>query len=981
MLINIGDVVDGALVSAIAVAGRRISVAVDGLRGRRRLNDLTAARWFETYRMASEAPGLPELPAALTERLAEVLRGEEAQAALHELLATRLTDAPEADATAARQVLVLTLTTADARAAQFAEALAGYYDDQVCALVARLKADDPPLLAQIRSEAFSTRMINILNAIERHTAALSARPDQLAESRFLASYRRHVIDRHGKLEPPDFDRRRRVPTADIYVPTGISEELPPERAAISRSGGPTSMDVYELAGRLDRSVLLGDPGGGKTTAANVLMHRLALDAADRVPFLVTLREYAAADPPERSVARHIEHVLETFYQCSSPAGLVDLLLLTGRAVVIFDGLDELLDTARRADVTDRVEQFCVEYPLAPALVTSRLVGYDQARLDDRQFTCYRLGGFADDQVAEYARKWFAQDAEARADEADAFLAESEGIRDLRSNPLLLSLMCILYRGEGSLPRDRADVYGQCANLLFRRWDARRRIHQELRAGHLLEPALRHLAWWLFEPNETRTAVTERELITETAVFLRGRGFESQDDAGDAAREFVEFCRGRMWVFSDAGTTATGERLYAFTHRTFLEYFAASQLAYDSDTPEQLARMIAPHAARSQWEIVGELAVQIKDNTSTAGARRVYEELLGERRRRSAAGRSGILQFLARTLRSVDLSPQVIRALTREVLGFFFTGDLTSSVRGLPLAWLLSSCYSGRDVVDQEISAFVAAMVASDAPVTRLNGLRLAVSLDVPLWGSWGGIGPDLPWNDRMRSFWRARNAENATVYAPDIISAATDDPGMRLAALAHDLITVGDALELSGGLLSLLQPQDMEIFDLVYGPYLSGKLFDPARDQDHSDAIRAFAAVGNYLISHPRLPWIAGKAYPWSSDDWARGNDVEARPPHLDTTSYLGTATVLLLVAESGTADPPRRMDDLSRRGPFPELYAYMERRLNPGLDRPLPDLPVPGPFKQVFREWAEGHVNFTEPDREQEYTILARPSGAPGAE
>jgi len=44
--------------------------------------------------MTSEAPGLPELPAALTERLAEVLRGEEAQAALHELLAARLTDAP-----------------------------------------------------------------------------------------------------------------------------------------------------------------------------------------------------------------------------------------------------------------------------------------------------------------------------------------------------------------------------------------------------------------------------------------------------------------------------------------------------------------------------------------------------------------------------------------------------------------------------------------------------------------------------------------------------------------------------------------------------------------------------------------------------------------------------------------------------------------------------------------------------------------------
>ena len=74
-------------------------------------------------------------------------------------------------------------------------------------------------------------------------------------------------------------------------------------------------------------------------------------------------------------------------------------------------------------------------------------------------------------------------------------------------------------------------------------------------------------------------------------------------------------------------------------------------------------------------------------------------------------------------------------------------------------------------------------------------------------------------------------------------------------------------------------------------------------------------------------------------------------------------------------------MDDPSRRGPFHELYAYMERRLNPSLDRPLPDLPAPGPFKQVFREWAEGRVNFTEPGREQEYTILARPGGAPRAE
>jgi hypothetical protein len=40
---------------------------------------------------------------------------------------------------------------------------------------------------------------------------LSARPTPRTEASFLSSYRRHVMDQHGKLEPPDFDRRRRVP--------------------------------------------------------------------------------------------------------------------------------------------------------------------------------------------------------------------------------------------------------------------------------------------------------------------------------------------------------------------------------------------------------------------------------------------------------------------------------------------------------------------------------------------------------------------------------------------------------------------------------------------------------------------------------------------------------------------------------------------------------------------------------------------------
>ncbi len=394
MLIIPDEVVTGAVVNAITVAGRRISAALAKPRGRR-AEELDIAQWFETFRLTESVPDLPDLAPALRDRLVAILGGDEIQAALQELLAARLTDAPETDAARAREVVALTLTVGAPEAGPAAGILAGYYDDQICALVARLGVYEPAALAQIRAEAFATRMVAILDAIERHTAALSARPGHHTEASFLSSYRSHVTDQHGKLEPPDFERRRRVPIRDIYVPAVITEDFYPERAVVPQPTDGSPLDVYNLAARLDRSVLLGDPGSGKTTAANVLMHHFASDPEGRVPFLVTVRDYAAKDPPERSIVGHIEHTLEIFYQCPAPHGFVDLLLLTGRAVVIFDGLDELLDTSRRADVTARVERFCAEYPLAPVLVTSRVVGYDQARLDDRQFTCYRLGGFGD----------------------------------------------------------------------------------------------------------------------------------------------------------------------------------------------------------------------------------------------------------------------------------------------------------------------------------------------------------------------------------------------------------------------------------------------------------------------------------------------------------------------------------------------------------------------------------------------------------
>jgi NACHT domain len=961
----LSEVAAGVLVDVVAAVGRRLGTAAVAFRGRRYAEDVAIARWFDTYRLTDRVPALPDLPPDVAGKLAEALGGNEVQAVLHELLAARLTDAPEADVDRIRTVFGLTLDGFGADVPDSAAESFAYFDAEICALVGRLEGAEPSMLREIRGEALSARMIATLQAIERHTAALTARPGRRAESDFLVRYRRHVAEQHGKLEPPDFERRRRVPIAELYVPPGIVQVTEADRKR-----APRELDLWQLAGEIDRTVLLGDPGAGKTTAANVLLHHHADDPTRRVPFLVTLREFAAQEPPERSVAGHIEHRLDTFYQCPAPAGLVERLLLTGRALVIFDGLDELLDTSRRSDVTARVERFADQYPLAQVLVTSRQVGYDQARLDDRQFIRYRVGRFADEQVGEYVRKWFAQEEGIDPGEAErwaaAFLEESAATPDLRANPLMLALMCILYRGEGSLPRNRTEVYEQCANLLFRKWDARRRIHLDLRAGHHLEPALRHLAWWLFTRDQPQPAVTEHELVAEITAFLYGRGFESRADAREAASEFVGFCRGRMWVLSDAGTTAAGEALYSFTHRTFLEYFAGAHLAYQCDTPERLARSLASHVALHEWEVVGELAVQIKDCSSDRGAQRVYATLLSGYRRRSAAGRGGVLQFLARCLRSVDPSPQTVRDLTRDVLDHLLAGQLDDRLRCLPLSWLLGSCAACKLTVSEEIAARIPAMAGAGDPADRMNGLVLAVWL--PVFGNWGWGGPRLSPGSPLSLYWREQTAGNVRACADAILAEAVHHTAMRHAALQHDLLTVAQALEMPGGLLPLVQEQYAKIFDHHWTSYFMNAIYElahgdtdpyyPGTRDGLSKAIDDLAGLGRYLLAHPQLPWITGPAEGW--EDYF--GDIPAKraipPARLDPIAYLGGAATLLISIEYTKS---RALPSARQLGPLRDLHPYIDSRCG-GSYAELPDLPVPDTFRQTFRDWAGNKVSFAQP-------------------
>ena len=961
MLLNWTDVLDGEIVNA---AWALVQMLGRARTSRSAAADLDTAAWADTARLIkgtlTRIPASPNLPKVSEDEAARwevVLNRHEVQGALQALLAVRLTDAPETQAAKAREAVRLALIHSEVRAdlaihkealtvseqdsamravevadrglplakaeqdvKRIADRLSKYFDKKISALVANLEGRIGFAgLAQVRAEAYNSRIVALLGTLTDLVGALgNLNQGGQAEVEFIERYRRQVCQQHGKIEPPDFDRRRLVPIASIYVPTGIEEHTGADRIKPDPDVHPSARNVLDLSRLLSRTVLLGDPGGGKTTATNVLMHTFASDKSARIPFLVTLRQYAAKNPPERSVAGYIEATLDTLYQCKTPRGLIERLLLTGRATVLFDGLDELLDTSRRREVSERIEQFCSAYPLTSVLVTSRLVGYNQARLDDRQFICFRLSGFAERQVTEYVRKWFAcQEGVPRVDaetKAAAFLKESSNAKDLRANPLLLSLMCILYRGSGSLPGDRPGIYAKCSELLLRKWDEQRALYQKIRADRFVESTLRYLAWWLFTREDASATATERALITETARFLHERGFESDEEAQTAAREFVEFCRGRKWVFNDAGTTANGEILYAFTHRTFVEYFAACHLAATSDTPEDLANKIVSMLGTPAWQVVGSLAIQINDRNVDQGADRLYQRALAVSVRRRFNVRGQLLTLLTDCLPGVNISPATARLLARVLLTHLRQGDAE------PLLDLLVRHTHYQEVISDQLKLGIAELISSNDGEAKTEGLEFITEFCI------------LTANNPVSGWAR----EQANIHKMDIIAKATDSIVLRTLALYAGIVSLKQAIAMPGGLGVLMSHSvcqdriaDIEQYPvrqyskLTHSPSYQGALID-------------FMTIGEYVISIRTPPWVGDIPHYNGRAAAVLSSIPDSRKSQFNPVCGLGVAALIAINAEIGQTS-----------------------RINEGAM--IKTLPMPPRYKELFRQWARHKFDVVE--------------------
>jgi hypothetical protein len=260
---------------------------------------------------------------------------------------------------------------------------------------------------------------------------------------FEIALRRQMIEVHGKIIPPSFSDTKKLPIDNVYVMPNLYET--DDFLSHFISDDPL-LEFGEFLFDIDKTLVVGNPGAGKTTLTDKICYEIANRYDERLisgkwlsPIHVTIRKYSEEKVKHNySITDYIEKSINSNYQLPVPKGAIEYMLINGRVLVIFDGLDELLEVGIRREIVRDIEAFQNRYPFVKILITSREVGYKRAPLSDKKFSIYKIAPFNNEQIKQYVTKWFAADislnSEEKKNKIKAFLQESKKVSDLTTNP-------------------------------------------------------------------------------------------------------------------------------------------------------------------------------------------------------------------------------------------------------------------------------------------------------------------------------------------------------------------------------------------------------------------------------------------------------------------------------------------------------------------------------------------------------------------
>lgn len=351
-------------------------------------------------------------------------------------------------------------------------------------------------------------------------------------------------------------------------------------------------------------ILLGEPGSGKTTGARQLAWRLSSGQClpqdlglptGIVPVLLRFRNLSSKILAMKS-GGFKEFLLAETHRENAPDGLQspgnELWNLKSGLLWILDGMDEVIDSKAREQVSGWLKLAIEQRSQDRFLVTCRFQGYFRSGVPlGPKFVEFHVRPLTDEQVQQFVREWFAaayakllgpgDRAASRAqvdnDELLRILAQDEyqtgHIRELCTNPLLLTILCIVFHEERKLPTGRAELYSHCVRSNSRdpkSWlraiDPIYRPGDGTVAGTRRSSEFIYRVWkplmTLFKQAEPAAIALHARFVGEFAneVLSGGRGTETEQVARQFCDSFLDIPAGEFQMGSPPEKQGMGEEL-------------------------------------------------------------------------------------------------------------------------------------------------------------------------------------------------------------------------------------------------------------------------------------------------------------------------------------------------------------------------------------------------------------------------------------
>lgn len=381
-----------------------------------------------------------------------------------------------------------------------------------------------------------------------------------------------------------------------------------ERSALQGQPGKRIAGIEMVKGG-QNLFILGKPGAGKTTFLKYITLEAARNQLPRIPIFVSLNEWADSPWGSSEKADLMPFIVEQFAICGFPAAdlFIDFLLTTGRALLLFDGLDEVRqEQEQRRRLTRLLQDFARKYDKSQHLITCRNAASDYAFAG---FADVEVADFTPEQVEEYARHWFGENEKKFAAFTDELARpENRGLAELANTPLLLSMLCLTFDNAMRFPPNRAELYEDALDALLRKWDSSRQIQRDEIYRALSPKRKRHLLMSIAVPTFEKGDIFFRQRDVEGWIvdyLARLPDAPPADTINGAAILKAMEAQHSLLVERALG-------IYSFSHLTFQEYLTASYLA-ENQGRGVTDRAIRSHLTDSRWREVFLLTAILLDD--------------------------------------------------------------------------------------------------------------------------------------------------------------------------------------------------------------------------------------------------------------------------------------------------------------------------------------------------------------------------------